>query len=50
MTRSAREHSAVLEREDATWAEPAEPAPERPALLAGEEREFPDRHIFRGID
>ncbi|MGW2492622.1 hypothetical protein ACWCV9_36220 [Streptomyces sp. NPDC001606] len=28
----------------------SEPATERPALLAGEERDVPDRHIFRGID
>jgi len=28
----------------------AEPGTERPALLAGEERDVPDRHIFRGTD
>ncbi|WP_330305217.1 MULTISPECIES: hypothetical protein [unclassified Streptomyces] len=29
---------------------PAEPGTERPALLAGEEHDVPDRHIFRGTD
>ncbi|MFE9373881.1 hypothetical protein ACFYM2_29475 [Streptomyces sp. NPDC006711] len=28
----------------------AGPVPKRPALLAGEDRETPDRHIFRGTD
>jgi hypothetical protein len=37
----------VLKREERG---PAEPEAERPALLAGEERDVPDRHIFRGID
>lgn len=27
-----------------------EPGTQRPALLAGEERDVPDRYIFRGID
>ncbi|MBT2488545.1 hypothetical protein J7E96_08415 [Streptomyces sp. ISL-96] len=32
-------------------ARPAvEPGTGRPVLLAGEEEDIPDRHIFRGID
>ncbi|MFE2558274.1 hypothetical protein ACFXGT_20045 [Streptomyces sp. NPDC059352] len=28
----------------------AEPGSGRPVLLAGEDEDIPDRHIFRGID
>ncbi|MEV7525562.1 hypothetical protein [Streptomyces sp. NPDC091371] len=40
-------NSDVLEHQDRALQEPDT---RRPALLAGEEEETPDQHIFRGVD
>ncbi|MFE5580124.1 hypothetical protein [Kitasatospora sp. NPDC056531] len=49
--------SDLIESEDLTTFEffgtqpaAAGPVPTRPALLAGEDRDAPDHHIFRGTD
>ncbi|MFI6358569.1 hypothetical protein ACIBJF_39550 [Streptomyces sp. NPDC050743] len=39
-------HDVLVEEQRAS----EEPDTRRPALLAGEEGETPDQHIFRGID